>query len=467
MICPKCETESGQSLFCYVCDTYLPSESVGGKASIPSRLGAFLLDVLIFLTLLLAIGAVALAVGIDVSSFYRAHGLRALLLILFSGALAYFLIFLWLLAHGQTPGKWFMDIRAVDKRDGSRPGLGRMLLRETLGKFASGFFLGLGWFWAIWDRDAQAWHDKIAGTVVLYRRSDSRKLLALGLLFGAFVLSVGLVYASFTHALNEQGQPEDVGSASAPSIAFTGNFTVPAAFGAVSGNYDPSSQSSLVPVIGRDDASNHTGKLTLLLDSPFSEGGVQKHLLVMSTAVDAEQSHADGARIDAYVFANRGRRWIAEIADKDVTRFGAFGHAFGMADNEHPNGTDGQAQLVEFGPNVYGFSLTITDGGQGIEVTSEVLIAPVEGRYQPVLSLRLAEDDAGDCGPSSVLHSPCYGFKSTVRFLNSVHGGLYDIEVDQSGTDLEISQAGQYSISQVISANHKKLYILSGDKYIE
>jgi hypothetical protein len=29
-----------------------------------------------------------------------------------------------------------------------------MLLRETLEKWASGFFLGLGWFWAIWNRDA-------------------------------------------------------------------------------------------------------------------------------------------------------------------------------------------------------------------------------------------------------------------------------------------------------------------------
>ncbi len=31
----------------------------------------------------------------------------------------------------------------------------------------SKLFLGLGFFWAIWDKDGQAWHDKIAGTVVL------------------------------------------------------------------------------------------------------------------------------------------------------------------------------------------------------------------------------------------------------------------------------------------------------------
>jgi len=57
MVCPTCHTESGPSLFCYVCDAYLPSTSHGLKAGIPSRLGAFLLDGLILLAVLLAIGA--------------------------------------------------------------------------------------------------------------------------------------------------------------------------------------------------------------------------------------------------------------------------------------------------------------------------------------------------------------------------------------------------------------------------
>jgi hypothetical protein len=44
-----------------------------------------------------------------------------------------------------------------------------MLVRELIGKLVSGFFAGLGFFWAIWDRDSQAWHDKLAGTVVVRR----------------------------------------------------------------------------------------------------------------------------------------------------------------------------------------------------------------------------------------------------------------------------------------------------------
>lgn len=202
MICPTCKTESGPSLFCYVCDAYLPSASAGAKASIPSRLGAYLLDVLILLALLLAAGAAAAAFGVNVSEYYRAHDLLAFGAVLFGGAFAYLLLCFWLLARGQTPGKWFVSIRAVDKRDGSPPALGSMLIRETLGKWASGLFMGLGWLWAIWDRDAQAWHDKIARTVVLYRRSEANRLLAAGLLGLALILSITLSWHGLTEALD-------------------------------------------------------------------------------------------------------------------------------------------------------------------------------------------------------------------------------------------------------------------------
>lgn len=43
-----------------------------------------------------------------------------------------------------------------------------MVLRETIGKGVSGILI-IGFFWAIWDKDNQALHDKIAGTVVVRR----------------------------------------------------------------------------------------------------------------------------------------------------------------------------------------------------------------------------------------------------------------------------------------------------------
>lgn len=480
MVCPNCNTESGPSLFCYICDAYLPSTQIircpkcakrtegafcvwcgtptpaksdGVKASIPSRFGAFLLDGFVFLTLLLVIGVIAYVAGVHVGSSYEDYDPETLLIVLCAGAFAYFLFLFWFLARGQTPGKWLVDIRAADKRDGSIPGLGRMLLRETLGKWLSGCFFGLGWFWAIWDREAQAWHDKIAGTVVLYRRTQTSKYLFLLLLVSAPALSVGFIWAVVVHS-----RPPNVQSITTGQ-ALSGDFIEETALSSLFGNYDSVEKSSSVTVIGRLDSLSHAGKLTLILDSPFSQGGVQKHLLVASTTVEGEDCHACGARIGTYLFANRAGRWVPEIADTEVDQFGTFGHAFGIPDRDHPNGTDGRAQAVKLGPDLYGFSLTGNDGAQGVRFTSELFVAPVENHYQPVLSLSLEQGNADYCGPGAVISTPCYGYKSTVRFLNSVHDGFFDVEVDRVGT--------AYSDQGIIPANRRSLYFFSGEKYLE
>jgi uncharacterized RDD family membrane protein YckC len=66
---------------------------------------------------------------------------------------------------GQTWGKRLLGIRVVSI-DGSPLTLGKGILR-WLGYFVSGLPLDLGYLWAIWDKDKQTWHDKIAGTIVV------------------------------------------------------------------------------------------------------------------------------------------------------------------------------------------------------------------------------------------------------------------------------------------------------------
>jgi len=99
-----------------------------------------------------------------------AFGLGATLGTIVIVTIAYGVFFLNLLRKGMTPGKWLLGEKVVESTSGDYPGLWRMILREIIGKFISGLFLGLGYFWAIWDRDGQAWHDKIAGTVVVQKR---------------------------------------------------------------------------------------------------------------------------------------------------------------------------------------------------------------------------------------------------------------------------------------------------------
>jgi uncharacterized RDD family membrane protein YckC len=69
-------------------------------------------------------------------------------------------------ATGQTLGKRALGIRVIDFRGGGAIGYGRGLLRYVA-RILSTIPLGLGYFWMLWDKEKQTWHDKIATTVVV------------------------------------------------------------------------------------------------------------------------------------------------------------------------------------------------------------------------------------------------------------------------------------------------------------
>ena len=91
-----------------------------------------------------------------------ANGFIDPLVIIFTLTIGY-----WIgLAKGTTPGHAILGMKFV-KSNGDKPSFGTMFLREIIGKVISSLFFGLGFYWAIWDKDRQTWHDKIAGTYVL------------------------------------------------------------------------------------------------------------------------------------------------------------------------------------------------------------------------------------------------------------------------------------------------------------
>ena len=67
---------------------------------------------------------------------------------------------------GSTPGDLVFGIRVVNK-EGQHVSFWRSFLR-LIGIIISTLFLFLGFIWALFDRRRQGWHDKIAGTFVLY-----------------------------------------------------------------------------------------------------------------------------------------------------------------------------------------------------------------------------------------------------------------------------------------------------------
>jgi uncharacterized RDD family membrane protein YckC len=72
-------------------------------------------------------------------------------------------------AFGATPGKMALGQQIVHAQTGQAVGVGSCVLRYV-GTIISGIPLCLGYLWIIWDPNKQAWHDKIANTLVVRGR---------------------------------------------------------------------------------------------------------------------------------------------------------------------------------------------------------------------------------------------------------------------------------------------------------
>ena len=159
MKCTACSKEtSHESLFCTWCASYVPNGSVGIKANVFRRFIAFSIDPFIPV------------VGI-LLAFLVFFKISPTLAFLVGGLLptVYAVWFISKLRQGFTPGKMVMSLQVVDARTGGSPGFGRMFLREVIGRLISCLFFGLGNLWALFDRNGQAWHDKMAGTIVVHK----------------------------------------------------------------------------------------------------------------------------------------------------------------------------------------------------------------------------------------------------------------------------------------------------------
>jgi uncharacterized RDD family membrane protein YckC len=67
---------------------------------------------------------------------------------------------------GQTIGKRALGIRVIDFNNGGPIGFGRAVIRY-FGRWVSAIPCGLGYFWMLWDKEKQCWHDKFATDVVV------------------------------------------------------------------------------------------------------------------------------------------------------------------------------------------------------------------------------------------------------------------------------------------------------------
>lgn len=153
------------------------NRSLAGTYAGPlARLVAFGVDVilLIFATALISslVSATLALFGLtDIVLTFLLSGRPIATLILTLIMMANFLIlgFYFVLSWnliGSTPGDLVMGLRVV-KTDGNSVSFLHSFLR-LIGAIVSAVFLFIGFIWALFDSRRQGWHDKIAGTYVLY-----------------------------------------------------------------------------------------------------------------------------------------------------------------------------------------------------------------------------------------------------------------------------------------------------------
>lgn len=97
----------------------------------------------------------------------------------------FFYIIFWVNYDGATPGKKLMAIKIIREEGG--PITYPIAFIRYIGTFISAMtliFFGLAYLWIAWDKKKQAWHDKIAGTLVV--RTDKKPKTAIAILLTIF-----------------------------------------------------------------------------------------------------------------------------------------------------------------------------------------------------------------------------------------------------------------------------------------
>lgn len=140
----------------------------GQYAGFVSRLLAYGIDIAIITVMLIAFGwLVDTVTRLFPPVLINPEGLLQVAIagIVVVVAAGVYYIFFWTLL-GQTPGKMLLGVRIISL-DGSSLTFWQAL-RRYIGYYLSALALYAGYWWVLIDNRRQGWHDKLAGTFVVY-----------------------------------------------------------------------------------------------------------------------------------------------------------------------------------------------------------------------------------------------------------------------------------------------------------
>ena len=126
------------------------------------RVGAALIDTLAVMFLIVPLMVWYFGIG-----WAYAEGATAFVINWILPAIAVLLFWHY---RSATPGKMVVSAVIVDARTLGKPSMGQLIGRY-LGYYVSSIPLGAGLVWVAFDPRKQGWHDKMANTVVIRKRT--------------------------------------------------------------------------------------------------------------------------------------------------------------------------------------------------------------------------------------------------------------------------------------------------------
>jgi hypothetical protein len=217
----------------------------------------------------------------------------------------------------------------------------------------------------------------------------------------------------------------------APLIIPTG-FDLAFAMNALYGNYDPAGGTSTftAPLTGLEYTNFQAGQKVNV--KPFfaasDTAAGEVFLATFAVPSDGEfDCHACAPLVGVAVFEKSGAAWTLEASEKPDIIFGQYGNP-------------AKAELFQVGPRHGGIELSDTDGGQGVADSHVMFLVPWKGGFSQAYAGIVASNNSDYCGPQA--DSPCYAYKSNLKFVKGDNADYYDLAIESSGTNLPSSGTG-------------------------
>lgn len=156
---------------------YVAAQAAPDYASFGARFGAYLIDAIVQLVFTVPAIIAFFAVPTEIEfctvndepalcEVPTGAGWAIIVALAAAGTIAFWVIYCKKVANGQSWGQKTTGVRIVDVRTGTSISAGRVFGRQICRIFSQ-FFCFLGYFWMLWDKQKQTWHDKMINTVVV------------------------------------------------------------------------------------------------------------------------------------------------------------------------------------------------------------------------------------------------------------------------------------------------------------